>query len=79
MAAEYQKWLKITQEMGYSGNELRSFVKERQEKCKSEKIRLDQLETRRLAAKSEAAAKRSAVELEQKKLAAELEENRLAA
>lgn len=79
MAAEYQKWLKITQEMGYSGNELRSFVKERQKKCKSEKIRLDQLETRRLAAKSEAAAKRSAVELEQKKLAAELEENRLAA
>ena len=79
MAAEYQKWPKIAQEMGYSGDELRSFVKERQEVCKAEKIRLDQLETQRLAAESEAAAKKSAVELEQKKLTAELEAKRLAA
>ena len=43
MAAEFQKWMKIASELGYEGTELREFVKVKQEECKAEKLRQDEL------------------------------------
>jgi len=42
MAAGFQKWMKIASEMGYEGTELRSFVEEKQEECKAEKLRQEE-------------------------------------
>ena len=43
MAAEFQKWMKIASELGYEGTELREFVRVKQEECKAEKLRQDEL------------------------------------
>ena len=42
MSAEYQKWMKIGQELGFENSELSEFVKERQAEAKDEKRRLEE-------------------------------------
>ena len=46
MASEYQKWIKIAKDLGYTGDELRAFVKDRQEEAKVECSKIEEAEKR---------------------------------
>lgn len=41
MAQEIQKYLKLGQEIGLVGNDLKVLMKERQEKVKTERLRIE--------------------------------------
>src|SRR6218665_3970512 len=71
-ASEYVKWIKVANDLGLGGDELKTFVKERQEEAKLEKARADEAE--REARKLELESKRFLAEQETKKL--ELEEKK---
>src|SRR6218665_1924239 len=55
-ASEYGKWIKVAIDLGLGGDELKMFVKERQEEAKLEKARADEAE--REARKMELEGKR---------------------
>src|SRR6218665_2364591 len=76
-AGDYGKWIKVANDLGLGGDELRMFVKERQEEAKLEKARADEVE--REARKMELEGKRllaeaKKLELEEKKQIAEREQ-----
>src|SRR6218665_3662263 len=76
-ASEYGKWIKVANVWGLGGDELKMFVKERQEEAKLEKARADEAE--REARKMELEGKRllaeaKKLELEEKKQIAEREQ-----
>src|SRR6218665_644741 len=76
-ASEYGKWIKVANDLGLGGDELKMFVKERQEEAKLEKARADEAE--REARKMELEGKRllaeaKKLELEEKKQIAEREQ-----
>src|SRR5688572_20069842 len=71
MAAEFQKWVKIASDMGYEGTELREFVRVKQEECKAEKLRQDELT--REEKKLELAREERKLELEKEQRLAERE------
>src|SRR6218665_251405 len=71
-ASEYGKWIKVGNDLGLGGDELKTFVKERQKEAKLEKARADEAE--REARKLELESKRLLAEQEMKKL--ELEEKK---
>src|SRR6218665_3318130 len=76
-ASEYGKWIKVAMDLGLGGDELKMFVKERQEEAKLEKARADEAE--REARKLELESKRllaeaKKLELEEKKQIAEREQ-----
>ena len=52
MAGEYNKWIKIAQELGYAGNDLKTFVLDRQaDAMKEQKIQAElDLEQKRIDA-----------------------------
>src|SRR6218665_2831611 len=62
MASEYQKWLKLGQELGLVADELKVFVRERQEEVRTERLCQEAVELKRL--EMEAADKRFAAEKE---------------
>src|SRR6218665_1627754 len=62
MVSEYQKWLKLGQELGLVADELKVFVRERQEEVRTERLRQEAVELKRL--EMEAADKRFAAEKE---------------
>src|SRR6218665_4207047 len=47
MAGEFARWLKIGQDLNFAGDELRGFVKERQEECRRQRIEETEFEDRR--------------------------------
>src|SRR6218665_3330531 len=47
MAGEFARWLKIGQDLNFTGDELRGFVKERQEECRIQRIDETESEDRR--------------------------------
>src|SRR6218665_2475968 len=47
MAGEFARWLKIGQDLNFTGDELRGFVKERQEQCRRQRIDETESEDRR--------------------------------
>src|SRR6218665_1375171 len=65
-AGEYGRWIKVANDLGLGGDELKMFVKERQEEAKLEKARADEAE--REARKMELEGKRLLAEQETKKL-----------
>src|SRR6218665_404044 len=76
-ASEYVKWIKVANDLGLGGDELKMFVKERQEEAKLEKARADEAE--REARKMELEGKRllaeaKKLEFEEKKQIAEREQ-----
>ena len=44
MASEYQKWIKVASDLGYAGDELRAFVKDKQEEAKVERSKIEEAE-----------------------------------
>src|SRR6218665_2962018 len=75
-ASEYRKWIKVGNDLGLGGDELKTFVKERQKEAKLEKARADEAE--REARKLELESKRllaeaKKLEFEDKKQIAERE------
>ena len=42
MAAEYQRWIKVANDLGLGGDELRTFVKDRQEEDKIERLPIEE-------------------------------------
>src|SRR6218665_441697 len=74
-ASECGKWIKVANDLGLGGDELKMFVKERQEEAKLEKAGADEAEreaeTRRMAAEMKK------LELEEKKQIAEQEMKKL--
>src|SRR6218665_3253269 len=75
-AGDYGKWIKVANDLGLGGDELKMFVKERQEEAKLEKARADEAE--REARKMELEGKRllaeaKKLEFEEKKQIAERE------
>src|SRR6218665_1539662 len=66
MASEYQKWLKLGQELGLVADELKVFVRERQEEVRTERIRQEAVELKRL--EIEATDKRLEAEANLKRL-----------
>src|SRR6218665_2315425 len=75
-AGDYGKWIKVANDLGLGGDELKMFVKERQEEAKLEKARADEAE--REARKMELEGKRllaeaKKLEVEEKKHIAERE------
>src|SRR6218665_201278 len=75
-AGDYGKWIKVANDLGLGGDELKMFVKERQEEAKLEKARADEAE--REARKMELEGKRllaeaKKLEVEEKKQIAERE------
>src|SRR6218665_3531088 len=93
MAAEYQRWIKVANDLGLGGDELRTFVKDRQEEAKIERSKIEEAErearkleadTRKLEAEREAKkleleqdAKKQEQEREERKFLAELEAKRI--
>src|SRR6218665_2723213 len=79
MTQEFQKWVKLGGELGLVADELKTFIKERQEEVKAERLRVEAVEVQKLQLQKEADERR--LVLEEKRLAAEkLEcETRLAA
>src|SRR6218665_2425473 len=65
-AGEYGRWIKVAIDLGLGGDELKMFVKQRQEEAKLEKARADEAE--REARKLELEGKRLLAEQETKKL-----------
>src|SRR6218665_1217211 len=76
-ASEYGKWIKVANDLGLGGDELKMFVKERQEEAKLEKARADEAE--REARKMEFEEKKQIAEreAESRKIAAEQEMKKL--
>src|SRR6218665_526473 len=74
-AGEYGRWIKVAIDLGLGGDELKMFVKERQEEAKLEKARADEAE--REARKMELEGKRLLAEAESRKIAAEQETKKL--
>src|SRR6218665_1102445 len=75
-AGEYGKWIKVANDLGLGGDELKMFVKERQDEAKLEKAKADEAE--REARKMELKGKRllaeaKKLEFEEKKQIAERE------
>src|SRR6218665_584986 len=64
MASEYQKWLKLGQELGLVADELKVFVRERQEEVRTERLRQEAVELKRL--EMEATERRLAAEEKEK-------------
>src|SRR6218665_2225944 len=86
MAAEYQRWIKVANDLGLGGDELRTFVKDRQEEAKAERTKVEEAEkeTRKLEAEREARkletereARKLETEREAKKIENEREERKL--
>src|SRR6218665_1028214 len=86
MTQEFQKWVKLGGELGLVADELKTFIKERQEEVKAERLRVEAIELQKLqlqkeireAEQSERNAKLIAEkEADERRLA--LEEKRLAA
>src|SRR6218665_3558961 len=76
-ACEYGKWIKVANDLGLGGDELKMFIKERQEEAKLEKARADEAE--REARKMELEGNRllaeaKKLEFEEKKQIAEREQ-----
>src|SRR6218665_1916802 len=71
MAAEYQRWIKVANDLGLGGDELRTFVKDRQEEAKAERTKVEEAEkeTRKLEAERE--ARKLETEREARKLEAD--------
>src|SRR6218665_460481 len=67
-ASEYGKWIKVANDLGLGGDELKMFVKERHEEAKLEKARADEAEREARKMELEAESKRIAAEQEAKKL-----------
>src|SRR6218665_2911846 len=67
-ASEYGKWIKVANDLGLGGDELKMFVKERQEEAKLEKARADEAERDARKMELEAESKNIAAEQEAKKL-----------
>src|SRR6218665_1696613 len=79
-AGDYGKWIKVANDLGLGGDELKMFVKERQEEAKLEKARADEAE--REARKMELEGKRllaeaKKLEFEERKQMAEQETKKL--
>src|SRR6218665_437803 len=74
-AGEYGRWIKVAIDLGLGGDELKMFVKERQEEAKLEKARADEAE--REARKMELEGKRLLAEAESRRIAAEQESKEL--
>src|SRR6218665_301593 len=74
-ASEYVKWIKVANDLGLGGDELKTFVKERQEEAKLEKARADEAE--REARKMGLEGKRLLAEAESRRIAAEQETKKL--
>src|SRR6218665_3210370 len=86
MTQEFQKWVKLGGELGLVADELKTFIKERQEEVKAERLRVEAIELQKLqlqkeireAEQSERNAKLIAEkEADERRLA--IEEKRLAA
>src|SRR6218665_3022395 len=73
MAAEYQRWIKVANDLGLGGDELRTFVKDRQEEAKIERSKIEEADTRKLEAEREARK----LEADTRKLEAERESKKL--
>src|SRR6218665_828543 len=69
MTQEFQKWVKLGGELGLVADELKVFIKERQEEVKAERLRVEAVELQKLQLQKEADERRLA--LEEKRLAAE--------
>src|SRR6218665_1683591 len=76
-ASEYGKWIRVANNLGLGGDELKMFVKERQEEAKLEKAKADEaerkarkmeFEEKKQIAEREAESRRIAAEQEMKKL-----------
>src|SRR6218665_1579343 len=72
MTQEFQKWVKLGGELGLVADELKTFIKERQEEVKAERLRVEAVEVQKLQLQKEADERRLA--LEGKRLAAEKSE-----
>src|SRR6218665_371738 len=71
MAQEFQKWVKLGQELGLVAEELKTFITERQEEVKAERLRVEAVELQKLQLQKEADERRLAIE--EKRLAEKLE------
>src|SRR6218665_2202637 len=69
MTQEFSKWVKLGEELGLAADELKVFIKERQEEGKAERLRLEAVELQKLQLQKEADERR--LVLEEKRLAAE--------
>src|SRR6218665_2215352 len=69
MTQEFQKWVKLGGELGLVADELKVFIKERQDEVKAERLRVEAVELQKLQLQKEADERRLA--LEEKRLAAE--------
>src|SRR6218665_3296616 len=72
MTQEFQKWVKLGGELGLVADELKTFIKERQEEVKAEHLRVEAVELQKLQLQKEADERRLAIE--DKRLAAEKSE-----
>src|SRR6218665_1830680 len=72
MTQEFQKWVKLGGELGLVADELKTFIKERQEEVKAERLRVEAVELQKLQLQKEADERR--LVLEEKRLAAEKSE-----
>jgi transposase InsO family protein len=71
--SDYQQWVTVAKEMGYSGDELRKFVTERQAETREERARERELEKARLEQEREKAKLDHEKDLEKSKLEREHE------
>src|SRR6218665_2772365 len=72
MTQEFSKWVKLGGELGLVADELKVFIKERQEEVKAQGLRIEAVELQKLQLQKEADERRLA--LEEKRLAAEKSE-----
>src|SRR6218665_1223511 len=69
MTQEFQKWVKLGAELGLVADELKTFIKERQEEVNAERLRVEAVELQKLQLQKEADER--CLALEEKRLAAE--------
>ena len=72
MTQEFSKWVKLGGELGLVADELKTFIKERQEEVKAGHLRVEAVELQKLQLQKEADERRLAIE--EKRLAAEKSE-----
>ena len=72
MAQEFQKWVKLEQEIALVADELKAFINECQEEVKAERLRVEAVELQKLKLWKEADERRLAIE--ENRLAAEKSE-----
>src|SRR6218665_1919364 len=53
MAQDFQKWVKLGGELGVVADELKTFIKERQEEVKAERLRVEAIELQKLQLQKE--------------------------